>query len=36
MTYRKCTMRTCPTCGGSGYSFGGQCETCEGTGSVGN
>ncbi len=22
----------CSDCGGSGYSFGGQCERCEGTG----
>jgi len=25
--------KTCRDCGGSGYSFGGQCERCEGTGS---
>lgn len=23
---------TCSECGGSGYSHGGQCEKCEGTG----
>lgn len=22
----------CRDCGGTGYSFGGQCERCEGTG----
>ena len=28
--------KTCPDCGGSGYSWpdGGQCETCAGTGEV--
>ena len=29
---RKLLAKTCRDCGGTGYSFGGQCERCEGTG----
>lgn len=30
--YKRLKYRDCTVCGGSGYSFGGQCEHCEGTG----
>jgi DnaJ-class molecular chaperone len=33
---QKLYFKTCPVCAGTGYSFGGQCERCEGTGKIGN